>query len=172
MNDSERLAINTRIATLAEAAGVDIHLLWDAADECPQGHYLDPAIYNVGIGYLCEQCDTEYWNTHMEVNEADWYHEHAANEDNPAWHPEWRVGRVPKDFTQASVLFAVVEALKYDVEWWPYDTGTEEGWNVRIGRPEVVLGIGSATKLNEALREALYVALEEGGDGSDGPRKE
>lgn len=38
MIDQEKYALNERIATLAEAAGIDTKLLWDAKDECPQGH--------------------------------------------------------------------------------------------------------------------------------------
>lgn len=53
----------------------------------------------------------------MELNEADWNDEETANKDNPAWHPEWRIGRVAKDFTDATTLIGVLEAWrKQDVQ--------------------------------------------------------
>lgn len=102
MTTEERETLSLTLATLAEAAGIDQELLWEAAETCPQRHE-DP---NYGrayeVGELCTRCMYSVRGNRKDVN---------ANYDNPNWHPEWRIVRQARDMTDSVNLLPVVEKL-------------------------------------------------------------
>ena len=135
MTDTERRALSERIATLAEQAGLPSELVWEAAETCPQGHSnrdIECGDIELTTGDLCRECWREKWRdprldacqTDAEIDavvDEEW----AAYDqfDDPAFHPEWRIGREAKDFTDPTNLLPVVKAwitMQPDDEGWTY----------------------------------------------------
>ena len=69
------------------------------------------------------------------------------------------VNHVPHDFTDPRYLFPALEALRYDVEWCPFENETERGWNVEISNATTIFGVASEPTLAVALRNAFAAAL-------------
>lgn len=95
-------------------------LAWEPAWECPQGHP------NVGrsddertpIGEACSGClmtnvpdtyRTRAWEWAASMN--------AAMADHPELQPEWRIGRVPHNFTLPEYLLPALEAFSHKSGW-------------------------------------------------------
>lgn len=152
------------VSMLAIKAGVPEEMCGRPKDICPNGHWLDPDIYNTSIGDLCEQCVIKYWNTHTELDESFWSVEESANEHNYDWHPEWRIQTDPVCWTNYTSLIRAISALKWELNFWPDYTDSGElveggAWNVEISDKEALLGNASATELMEALFLAFHMAL-------------
>lgn len=125
MTNEDKKALSLKIATLAEAQGIDPALLWEAAEECPQGHdnrsWCDDDV-TYGIGELCLLCWNTYWVDPRVKLMAEVPFSTSLNKvygkeealgplyDDPAFHPEWRIGRRPRDLTHPGLLLPVVEA--------------------------------------------------------------
>lgn len=91
------------IATALGAAGHP-DLAWDPAPTCPQGH---PSGYQPNDKQLCWQCVMDGHAT-LKVTEDNRY--------DPTWHPEWRIGRLPKPFhTSMDLVVGALNAL--DLRW-------------------------------------------------------
>lgn len=146
--------LSFQIATLAENAGVDAGLLWDDADECPQGHsswsYYDQ-MYTQGD--LCGQC--------VDINNA-----REEQEYDLSWHPEWRFGRQAKDMTNPAYLLPALEAflgegVGYEMvkgakmEPWPEPCYASIGYDAE----------GFGATVHEALAEAFLEKLQIEKDG-------
>lgn len=166
MTDTEKQTMNERIAVLAEQAGVPATLVWQAAATCPQGH--DNRDYECGglnqrIGESCFTCRRK-----ARIN-MDTYIQHF---EDPAWHPEWRIGRSPSDLTDANVLFAVLNA---------YCAITGYGWYLQqffypsdgvdamiyAGMVQEWRGHADHGHAMEALAQALMKTLEAAGEKGD-----
>ena len=163
MTKEERETLSFAIAILAEAHGLPG--AWRAADTCPQGHSnVDwNGIPKMPIGSRCEACETLWWNKQIE---RDASHETLSDRlEDPAFHPEWRIGRVPQDIMDPAILFPLLEAYLGQpnaVVTWEWQKGTK-GWQVRgairiYGRDRIFNGIGAT--LPETLAQVLKSALE------------
>lgn len=145
MTATEILALEDRLAKALTAAG--IRDVWDPTEQCPQGHrnHIRERGRLVPIGGLCPRCVTEeYWLQSQELQ--DQYLE------NPAWHPEWRIGRHPKPLVRSwEVLlqYLVGWTRERGFGWWvqqfydPWDryealiyAGPQQDWKARGGHAQ------------------------------------
>ena len=163
MTDQERHILNARIATLGEQAGIPSDLLWHPAETCPQGHENQ---WRTIIDDLCISC-LENWlgpKADVAIYDQRW-DELAAYHDTLDWHPEWRIGRAPRDFVDPAVLLPVLEAywrqLNVDIKWrW---CRSEDGWITYAydyGRDWSVQRKGVGMTLTEAMAQVLNQMLE------------
>lgn len=172
MTISERRSLSERIATLAEQAGLPSELVWEAAETCPQGHSnrdMECGYIDLEIGGLCRECWTEEWrNPRLEMCETDTEIDAVVDEEmaayplfgDPAFHPEGRIGKQAKDFTDPANLLAIVEHLRLVVEMVPrkdatWSVGTDDGSSPR----DDFLGRGRTHAIREAWALSLAEAL-------------
>lgn len=170
MTDQEKTDLSERIAILAESAGLSAELLWEAAETCPQGHStrdIECGYVELSVGDLCRECWTEEWrNPRLEVCETDAEIHAVMDEEraalhqfkDPTFHPEWRIGKVAKDFADPANLLAVVEAWRAQRRW--------RGWSVYTPVAGMFPDIEQATAIVvktsrhfEAVGETPWVAL-------------
>lgn len=163
MTSSEQQALSERVATLAEAAGLPKELLWEPAETCPQGH----KIVDGRVGEICYSCrpnwkivPDSYWVAAKECRELDWM---------PDWHPEWRIGRVAKDFRDPMSLLAVVEVWRTQrpMRSWSVDSQVDYASPDTPTLPYATIGNGHCEYFEtdgetpwEALALAFVEALE------------
>lgn len=89
-------ALNQRISDGLERAGLGAYA-WEPAPTCPQSH----AQPDAQIGDLCYECSG------INASNEEYYPERA---EEFAAHPEWRIGRVARDFTRPENLIPAMEA--------------------------------------------------------------
>ncbi len=119
MTDKEKQELNHQLAEALDAAGLGEYA-WDVARACPQGH-LDPRPDGPPLGELCAECVSVAEGV-CAISLEEW----RALDETPGFHPEWRIGRIAKDFTDANILLAAVEAWigqrasgrTITTEWW------------------------------------------------------
>lgn len=154
MTSSEQQALSERVATLAEAAGLPKELLWEPAETCPQGHSnrdIECGDIELTIGDLCRECWTEEWrNPRLEMCETDAEIDAVVDEEmaayplfnDPAFYPEWRIGRVAKDLTDLTSLLAVVEAWRQQkpLRSWSIDSQVDYATQPIPTLPYAVIG--------------------------------
>lgn len=148
MTDQEKHDLNTRIATLAETAGVDGELLWESAKKCPQGH----STLGYLIGERCDECVTSWWG--LNRHGADDAVLTALLKDD-TFHPEWRLGRVAKDFTDATPLIEVLEAWRKQKpldRWWSMNAAD---WETEVTLGELLPRLPRGTVRSEG-QETFY----------------
>ena len=188
MTDAERQQLNIAIAEALDARGLGRYA-WDPAKTCPQGHpNIDPECGECGaqIGEECWECGT-IWIEQRYVAScptaadlcscADTDHYGEASEEwdtmmtDPTVHPEWRIGRVPKDFTKPEVLLpaveecrefffgaVVVDGMTTDVYWLL--SRLEKGWFVSgtLSKPNWEKTWG---RRGQTIAEAMAKAFQE-----------
>ena len=172
MTDQDKHTVNERIARLGEEAGLAFDLLWQAAEACPQGHTnREPECgeLDLHIGDVCFDC----------LEEADVpVMEHHAHWDDLTWHPEWRIGKAPRDFTDPAVLWPVwetyIEHPHANQEWNWYRV--DEGWFIEMidfVRDEERQWKGVGATITESVAQILHQMLEDaaGGDLQKGEAK-
>ena len=164
MTEQDKHTLNERIARLGEEAGLAFDLLWQAAEACPQGHTnREPECgeLDLHIGDICFDCRDEA--------NVSWK-EHQEHWDDPTWHPEWRIGKAPRDFTDPAVLLPLMEAYwgNWDVDikwewylsadgWMTYVNVYKQNWKVWIRRK----GVGAT--ITEAMAQVLEQIFEAAG---------
>ena len=125
MTSNEQQALSERIATIAEAIGLPGTLLWDPAQTCPQGHEnwdVECGGPDAYIDELCWECRKE----HPEITATQYY--------DLTYHPEWRIGRQAKDFTNPVHLFPLIEAWRTQGE----AAGKDRYWMVASQMPALL----------------------------------
>ena len=169
--------LNQDLAEAWTAAGLPGELVWDPAKECPQGHPNTDGGDGTwsGTGELCEICATEWWNQQTEDDDVL-----AQLLEDPAFHPEWRIGRVPKRLSEdATTLLAAVEAwceredAGYEVARYAMRREYDDDGMPFIVEPTHFASVGFHAKAEwtaeanngtEALARALLAALKGGSD--------
>ena len=172
MTDHDKHILNERIARLGEQAGLAGDLLWQAAEACPQGHSnREPECgeLDLHIGDICFECRDEA--------DVSWK-EHQEHWDDLTWHPEWRIGKAPRDFTDPAVLWPVwetyIEHPHANQEWNWYRV--DEGWFIEMidfVRDEERQWKGVGATITESVAQILHQMLEDaaGGDLQKGEAK-
>ena len=152
MTDQDKRDLSERIAVAAEAAGLPAELLWDTAKRCPVMHDQQMAVEDYAIDCTDDWIDDWGWQIQALclsciTNDAElmepfsMYHTsyhlydgarkiREEHNHDVAWHPEWRIGRVAKDFTDPTNLLPVVKAwiaLQPDDEVWTYQVAWCKG---------------------------------------------
>lgn len=152
MTDQEKRDLSEHIAVLAEAAGIATELLWDTAKRCPVMHDQQMAVEDYAIDCTDDWIDDWGWQIQALclsciTNDAElmepfsMYHTsyhlydgarkiREEHTHDVAWHPEWRIGRVAKDFTDPTNLLPVVKAwitMQPDDEGWTYQIAWCDG---------------------------------------------
>ncbi len=158
MTDAEKQQLNAIIAEALDDKGLG-QWAWGVALTCPQGHSnIEPECGgpNQGIGEVCWECaneDTDGW-----VNIVE------ELQDDPNWRPEWRIGRVPRDFTQPQVLWPVLEIYMGlcpgKIRWELERVGHH--WTARYteGCPEIQHGwVKPGQTITEAMARVFHFML-------------
>ena len=171
----EMQQINRAIAEALTAQSFDEGLVWEVAPTCPHGHTstdVDTGDFGEPVwkedqgwsaGSLCLTCIVD--SNHMKRSadaDVDFFRARNIREtwnNDVSFAPELRVQKKPHDFTDPRYLFPALEALRYDVEWCPFENETERGWNVEISNATTILGVASEPTLAVALRNAFAAAL-------------
>lgn len=170
MTDQEKHALSEKIAKLAEAQGINPALLWEVADVCPQSHLnWDGEDKIVGMGERCAYCESEWWNTHLDLDDEDAIH--LLND--PAFESQMFMGRQAKDLTDPAILLLVVEAWKEAQhllvvrlafgktdQWRGYlqvDIPSRERWGSLVESHDYP---GYGQSWGEAVAQAVCLALE------------
>lgn len=99
-----------RNTALAEIFGPEGY---EAVTACPQGH---ENVYGTDVGDFCPDCAKAWFVSALEMVGTTWvemWGEMKAQQENLAWHPEWRFLQIPKDFTVPGVLEPLVAHLGY-----------------------------------------------------------
>lgn len=157
------------IAEALTALGLDEGLAWEPAKVCPQGHSLG----SVFIGRLCSRCVDDYLMAHDHLS----YYQEALEEMQrmpDVIKKEWRIGRIPHDFTNPTFLLPAARAycqyrnkvegraygiqISYIVVW-----SEREGGYARIA-PECDIDddfekMSRGSDEMDALRDALHAAI-------------
>jgi len=119
MTDEERTALEWRISEgLVQLGYLDV---WRPADSCPQGH----VNRNWPIGHLCPQC----CGAGIVGPLGGWLATLRRWRNSPSWHPEWRIPKAPKRWTQDfEALTAALDWCFRERQWnwemaseWPVD---------------------------------------------------
>lgn len=156
------------------------HVAWDPAPQCPRGHgnpEWDGDDHGVSepkpIGALCSRCVSDWVEAGYQESMDEGHRRHFGSIEHAAdlsWHPELRIGHVPKNFLDQTVL---TDALK---AWSVQDSHTPRPWSmgydpfhqdffgaVGIHRqlhhrdPVVALWAAFTTEIGVALPESLVV---------------
>ncbi len=153
--------LDQQLAEALDAAALPPELVWESAPTCPSGHpvnlpwQLEPE-KGFQIGELCPDC--LFMVHHFTTRDRD------AHEDDLAWHPEWRIGRVPKPLsTDATTLLAAVEAWRKQDEderdWRWYSAWKDQPAIGQVMTSEDECVTVEAPYYAEALARALLAAL-------------
>lgn len=168
--------LDQQLADALEANGLGEYA-WDPAPTCPSGHpvnlpwQLEPE-KGFQIGELCPDC--LFMVHHFTTRDRD------AHEDDLAFHPEWRIGRVPKRLSEdATTLLAAAEAwceredAGYEVARYAMRREYDDDGMPFIVEPTHFASVGFHAKAEwtaeanngtEALARALLAALKGGSD--------
>jgi hypothetical protein len=105
--DELNAALAHRLAPLVGEAAVH-----DPAPECPNGHSLASyqPLFDREIGAVCQECaiiHAQATGISNYFQALEWARAHPER-------MEWEIGQTPKDFTNPSVLLAIMKALGKD----------------------------------------------------------
>lgn len=188
MSESQEAAspqeLRDRLSTALEA-DLGAKAVWRAAELCPNGHdaaryewvdggnRTDWVEYPWAAGDLCRSCITAAMSgsADVDVQYARADRLVSAHQDDPTWHPEWRVPREPVDWTDLNVLaprwkkWDADSLRRYFVGEWLEDDGitvilVSRGGDVHEGRG-VDEGMARARAWDALLR------AERGGGGDE-----
>ncbi len=166
-------------------------LAWDVSEKCQQGHgsmvavehpeYDDYDDWVKDVGWqrhaICLECVVRSGLVRGVPDDFAYYAYDAARniranfQDDPSWHPEWRIQAVPFDFLQpAPLLAAVEEYCLIKARGWTLSryrlpvTKKDRRFTAQISHPGYEDYWATGYEPMEALRAALAAAMEaEGG---------
>lgn len=99
-----RTALHHRLSTALEAA-LGAAAVWAAARTCPQGHENWPNLAMLGDG-IANLPEAEVGELCVECASTVSFEAYDPHRDDPAWHPEWRIGRgAPVDWDDPAILW-------------------------------------------------------------------
>ena len=107
---------------------------WDPAPQCPRGHgnpEWDGDDHGVSepqpIGALCSRCVSEWVEAGYQESMEQGHRRHFGsiqNAHDPRWNPELRIGRIPKNFLDHTVLTDALRA------WSMQDRHAPRPWSL------------------------------------------
>lgn len=117
MTDPEKRDLSLRMATLAEQAGLPGELVWEAAEECSQGHPTkEDGVQISTISDICPECEKDWAYAHEEHTWTERALSDALGKfrqliiDRPDEVEKYRIGRQPHYLTRPDYLLPLVEA--------------------------------------------------------------
>lgn len=110
------------------------HVAWDPAPQCPRGHgnpEWDGDDHGASepkpIGALCSRCVSDWVEAGYQESMDEGHRRHFGSIRQAAdlnWHPELRIGRIPKNFLDHTVL---TDALR---TWSVQDRHAKRSWSL------------------------------------------
>ena len=110
------------------------HIAWDPAPQCPRGHgnpEWDGDDHGVSepkpIGALCSRCVSDWVEAGYQDMMEEGHRRHFGSIQNATdlrWHPEFRIGRIPKNFLDQTVLTDALRA------WSVQDRHAKRSWSM------------------------------------------